>query len=185
MLAVMIDLETLGNGHNAVISTFAAVLFDLQTGAVMSQFYHRIDAQSCVSMGMEFDASTINFWLSQGKEATHEITCDPRKHISEVLVAFSEWCNGLPKDTTIWSNGIHFDLVILKSAYIMCMLNAPWDFRNERDVRTLVAFAPDIKKVIPFTGVKHHALHDCIYQSLYCSVIYNAIVTNMPANLSN
>jgi hypothetical protein len=43
------------------------------------------------------------------------------------------------------------------------------------DVRTLVAFAPQIKEHYPFTGTVHNPIDDCKNQIGYCSAIWQKI----------
>ena len=51
----------------------------------------------------------------------------------------------------------------------------PWDYRNERDVRTLVSFNPKFKKETPFNGIEHHGIDDCKHQIKYCVATYNSL----------
>ena len=76
-------------------------------------------------------------------------------------------------------NGVRFDIGILENAIVACgCTEMPWNFRNERDVRTLVSFAPSVKENYPFVGVEHDPISDCIHQINYCSAIYNLITCN-------
>lgn len=84
-------------------------------------------------------------------------------------------------DFKIWGNSVRFDVGILETAYRADgreSLTLPWKFRNEMDVRTLVAFAPAIKDHYPFTGVEHNPIDDCKYQIGYCSAIWNKLNIN-------
>jgi len=83
-------------------------------------------------------------------------------------------------DFQIWGNGARFDIGILEDAYKACGYETlPWNFRNERDVRTLVSFAPKIKEHYPAMGVEHHPIDDCKYQIGYCTAIWNKLNTNL------
>ena len=62
---------------------------------------------------------------------------------TEVLTDFTGFCS---YDYEIWGNSPRFDLGILQDAYRALNMKIPWDFRKERDVRTLVSFIPEIKK---------------------------------------
>lgn len=51
----------------------------------------------------------------------------------------------------------------------------PWDFRKERDVRTLVSFPPEIKENFPSVGVHHNGIDDCKFQIGYCVEIWRKL----------
>ena len=75
----------------------------------------------------------------------------------------------------VWGNSARFDLGILENAYSKFNVNIPWNHWNERDVRTLVAFAPEIKKNMVFEGVKHNPIDDCKHQIKYCCEIFKKL----------
>jgi len=80
------------------------------------------------------------------------------------------------KDYKVWANSPAFDLVLLKSAYKVCKMKAPWHFRDEMDVRTLDNLFPKVRKNISFKGDKHVALDDCYHQIKYLSSIFRKLV---------
>lgn len=172
---IMIDIETLGTKSNSVICSIGAVEFDLTTGEIGREFYHRIDIQSCLNAGLRVTGSTIQWWLQQSEEARNEIAMPGGTFLTTTLQAFANpglfnWANA-----KVWGNGARFDLGMLSDAYNACRLEIPWKHWNERDVRTLVAFAPEIKKNTVHTGVAHNALSDCYHQIKYCTEIYQQL----------
>mgnify|MGYP001212003498 CR=1 FL=1 len=171
---VMIDLETMGVGNNAAIVSIAAVRFDIQTGKTYEFFEVNVDLNSSLNKGFKVSGSTILWWLSQSAEARGSLVLAPSINIEEALTKFAEF---LRPDDILWSNGLRFDIALLDDAYQLLNMKIPWDFHNERDVRTLVAFAPGIKDrcIKENKNEKHIALNDCLLQILYCSEIYNKI----------
>lgn len=141
---VMLDLETMGNKSNSAIVSIGAVEFNLETGETGREFYSVIDLQSCLDMGLKVNAGTIYWWMQQSEEARKRI-CEQGKHISMVLGEFNLWMQDCVDKVKIWGNGARFDIGILEDAYGVCQLKTPWYFRSEMDVRTLVAFKPEIK----------------------------------------
>jgi hypothetical protein len=168
---VMVDIETLGNRSNSVILSLGAVEFDISTGRTGREFYKNISLESCMELGLTFDASTIKWWFEQSDEARKALFVDPYS-INSVLVNFANWIN--PK-SFVWGNSARFDLGLLQDAYNKMAVKIPWEYWNERDVRTLLSFYPNAKKEITFDGTVHNALHDCHYQIKYCSLIYNKL----------
>jgi hypothetical protein len=172
---LMLDLETMGNKSNSTIVSIGAVEFNIETGEIGRQFYERVDLQSCINIGMVINASTVYWWMMQNDSARKEI-CKPAEHVATVLAKLRSFmaCLG---DFELWGNGARFDIGILEDAFVACGQGEilPWNFRLERDVRTLVSFAPKIKEHFPFEGTKHNPIDDCIYQIGYCSAIYNRL----------
>lgn len=170
---VMLDLETLGNKSNSAILSVGAVEFNLKTGETGHEFYQVIDLQSCLDLGLTVEASTIYWWLQQSQQARDAICHEP-KHLSLVVHEFNKWMQDCIEKVNIWGNAARFDIGKLEDAYIACgWKKNPWYFRSERDVRTLVAFAPDIKAKLPFeSDFSHHPISDCKHQIKYCCKIW-------------
>lgn len=170
----MLDLETMGNKSNTSLVSIGAVEFNIQTGETGREFYKVIDLQSCLDLGLKVQASTIYWWLMQSEAARKRI-CEKGEHLSKVLVDFSLWMGGYVNNIKIWGNGARFDIGILEDAYVACGLPIPWYFRSEMDVRTLVAFKPEIKATYPMIGVEHDPIDDCKHQIGYCTLIWQKI----------
>ena len=170
----MLDLETLGNKSNSAILSIGAVEFDLETGELGREFYQRIDLQSCLDRGLIINGSTFYWWLTQNENARREVA-KGGENLLLVLQNFTNFTSQLG-NFQIWGNGVRFDVGILEDAYVACSVQEmPWNFRNERDVRTLVSFAPNIKEHYPFEGVEHNPIDDCKYQIAYCHAIWKNI----------
>jgi hypothetical protein len=170
---VMLDLETMGNRAGCAIVSIGAVEFNLNTGEIGRQFYDRVALQSCLDAGLFIQASTLYWWMQQGDEARMEL-CKPADPLKNVLEQFSSFIMQLG-EIQIWGDGAAFDLSILKAAYYAIKEKEPWYFRNERDVRTIVMFAPEIKENMLFTGTMHNPIADCKHQIRYCCEIYKKL----------
>lgn len=173
---LMLDLETMGNSSNSAIVSIGAVEFDLNTGETGREFYMRVSLDSCLRKGLIVNAGTIYWWLQQNEKARMEVA-KGGDHIVTVLKELHGFMLEL-EDFQIWGNGARFDIGILEDAYKACGYDeTPWKFRNERDVRTLVSFAPKVKDHYPFTGIEHNPIDDCKYQIEYCTAIWNTLNT--------
>jgi hypothetical protein len=164
---IMLDLETLGTGNNAVIISIGAVLFD-KDGISNNTFYRRVDPQSCVAAGMKMSVSTVMWWMKQSEEARAEFN-KPSGHISEVLQMFSYWVTdnvGNFEERKVWGNGATFDNVILDNAYKACMIEKPWPYWGDACYRTLKNLFPEVK--MERTGTFHNALDDARSQAEHC-----------------
>lgn len=170
---IMIDIETLSTEFDAVILSIAAVRFDISTGIKSDNFYTKIDKQSCVDVGLKIDPDTVDWWMNQEEKARQEfLSTVDRKFLKDALKELSDF---ILEDDKVWSNGSTFNLVILRNAYKACKMDLPWQFYNERDVRTLSDLIPTIKENEPFVGTKHNPLWDCSHQIKYCSKVYKQL----------
>lgn len=168
---LMVDIETMGTKSKSVILSLAAVEFDIETGETGQEFYEKIDFQTALDVGLEVSASTILWWLKQNEKARLELAEAKSKSIHQVLVEFSQFVKKVKPESgplQVWGNSARFDLGLLDDAYRAIKIETPWVFWDERCVRTLVSFAPGIKKETVFKGDAHNALHDCHHQIEYC-----------------
>lgn len=163
----MLDLETLGNKPRSVIVAIGAVTF--WNGEIVSRFYERVDAKSCVDVGLRVDVDTVMWWLKQADEARLEIT-KPGAPLPDVLLRFSTW---LPKDAQVWGNGAAFDNVLLADAYDACVLKRPWAFWNDRCYRTMKSLYPNVE--MDRSGTHHNALDDAESQAKHLMKVFKHI----------
>lgn len=174
-LHVMVDLETLGEGNDAVVTQLAAVTFNPYTGKKIAMFNMFIDIADSLDKGFKPSKSTLLWWLSQDEDA-RKILVDTQKQASSVEVVLNEFRWFLEEtfkdklsEVKIWGNGSTFDVSKLKTHYEKLKIDLPWMFYNERDVRSIIAFNPSIKESAVFEGVKHNGIHDCYHQINYMS----------------
>lgn len=171
---MMVDIETLGNSSNSVLLSIGAVMFDIETGETGQQFRVDIDAESCIKAGLHMDVSTVMWWLSQPKESQDSVVKSGGETLYEAISQLSLFIKAHSPDG-IWGNGVRFDLGIIENACHAVGFKTPWPFWTERDVRTLVSFAPDVKSSI-INDLPHDPISDCLYQIKYCSAIYRNIL---------
>lgn len=182
---VMVDLETMGKKHNASIVAIGAVVFDPATGSIGESFYKVVCLESSVNWGAVIDPSTVIWWLKQSSEARSAIVNDDAIPLLDALLQFREFVSdnvaGGSKKAQVWGNGASFDNSILRSSYDCIAEDYPWEYWNDRDVRTMVelgqAIGFDPKTTIPFEGDRHNALADAIHQARYVSAIWQRIIS--------
>lgn len=176
---IMIDIETLGIKPGAPIPTIGYCHFDWEgihdSGTIAVNL--EID-----NIGKAADASTIKFWLRQGRDAIEKTFFRPEKDqhmwpsalgILAEQVAFGETEFG----EGVWSNGPVFDLAHLEYWYAQLGGKPPWSHRSPRDCRTLWELASlltgwdrgeatnRLKEKHP-NLIEHDAENDAILQAL-------------------
>jgi DNA polymerase III epsilon subunit-like protein len=152
----MIDIETLGIEPGSAILSIGAVRFDLD--GLGEEFSCIVDLESCQEAGLEIDANTLEWWLSQDSEVQHILTGGIElKDALEQLSQFYGDC------TEVWANSPAFDCSHLEKAYDAVGIVKPWTYSEKRDVRTVVNL--DIAPEMEQEGNEHDALDDARYQA--------------------
>ncbi|HBJ0245460.1 TPA: 3'-5' exoribonuclease [Escherichia coli] len=149
-------------------------------GETGEEFSVNISLESSMRYRARPDASTILWWMEQSEEARKSLTSNTQE-LSTALSWLSEFIikNANHKLVQVWGNGASFDCVILRNSYSLTGQPVPWQWWNDRDVRTIVelgkAIGFDPKRDMPFKGTRHNALDDAIHQAKYVSAIWKKL----------
>lgn len=162
----------MGTGADAAILSIGAVSFDINTGEIGSTFHVKVSLESCVRAGLKMDVSTVLWWLKQNDDARRAVSDGVGMELKEALEQLERF---IKPGVNVWANSPRFDLGILQTAYRLFDKNIPWDFRKERDVRTLVSYDTETAKSIAFDGTLHNPVHDCIHQIRVCVAIHGPL----------
>ena len=153
---IMVDIETLGVSPGSAILSIGAIRFD--EGGIGEQYYREISLKSCQEAGLEIDAGTLEWWLSQDEAVTDVLRGGDR--LADVLEEF----RGYYHDTEeIWANSPSFDCALLESAYDAVGMDEPWHYSDTRDFRTIRSLPCAVE--VEREGVAHNALDDARYQA--------------------
>jgi len=163
---VMVDIETMGTERGAAIVSIGAVRFT--TSGFDETFHRSISLKSCQDAGLTVDAETLEWWLTQNSEAKEQLVGGDS--LRAVLHGFSEWYDGADE---IWANSPSFDCELLEAAYDAVGLEEPWEFWEERDVRTVKSLP--IANEREHRGVEHDALDDAVHQARVVAKTLGAI----------
>jgi len=172
MAHIMLDLETLGRGHNAVLMSIGAVRFT--ETEILDKFYVAIDVESAQSIGLTMDAGTVLWWLDPLRaEARERWLMEDKHHIADAMSGFVQWVKEDTELAGVWGNGAIFDNVKVQSACAALGLGEPWPFWADRCYRTEKNLRPDIK--LERVGTYHHALDDAESQARHLQAIWAAL----------
>lgn len=184
MCDVMVDLETLSKKPNATILTISAIHFDPYGDYIGKTFTQTIDIDSCISYNLSIEAECLHFWIDQPSQTKRALSAYPIHNLHQALLNFTDFLKKLnPLDNVrLWGNGINFDNVILKSAFLACGLDYPIHYKNDRDVRTICNLIPrkefnEIQNKIreDYKLERHNSLDDAKFQILYLQKIYKRL----------
>lgn len=162
----MIDLETLGLKHDAVILSIGAVEFDSDGPILGRELYIELDTD--IQPAHVVDMSTLKWWIHQttlGNPIPIHGKIKPRQACYMLIDFFGK----LEKDAEIWANGINFDMPKLDYLMEIQDMYVPWKYNQVRDLRTLSKIFPHIPA--PINQHKHNALSDAKCQAQYTADI--------------
>lgn len=168
----MIDIETLSTKPNAKILSIAAMRFNptdpiydfnYYTNKKDLTFYRKISLDSLNIGKWDVDENTLKWWENQNKEVYDEAFKGTRTNITQVLLELKTFINN---DDIIWANSPSFDCVILKYTFNTFNQKIPWNWWNQRDVRTVLHLAKinSKKEKTNINFMAHNPLHDCFIQ---------------------
>lgn len=169
---IMVDLETLGKGPDAVVTqaAFKAVYADDPDETVAFESYY-LPIEPQTELGRRMDPETVVWWMNQEDKArrkfdkniggdVHTLISMVNSFIRDIQVVIDD-----ADDYEIWARGPQFDVVILESLFESVATKAPWSYRNVRDLRTLMAITSVKSENVKSDDiVKHVALEDCRFQ---------------------
>jgi len=172
---IMLDIETMGTRPTSCIVSIGALEFDISSGETGKEFYTNINLNSCLRNGLTVDADTILWWLNRSESARNSIQSEPIVPLFTAIEMFKSFLQNYNQNCYIWSNAPRFDCAILENAFNVTGYPIPWNFRNERCVRTIANLNPAIIKGINFEGIQHNALDDCKHQIKYLTKVWNTL----------
>jgi len=154
---IMVDIETLGLDVGSAILSIGAVEFDKHN--TYDEFYEEICLESNQKKGMDMDASTLTWWLSQDVEAQQILTGGRR--FGRVLSEFHMWLMQYDDPIEVWANSPAFDCQHLEHAFDKLDITLRWDYYETRDVQAIKEVFGIEKEM---DGQEHHALDDAKHQ---------------------
>ena len=173
---VVIDLETLGTRPGSVVLQIGAESFRLNPSELnpISGFSLCIDPELSRAAGFTVDEETKHWWNNQNPETrkvVHSGTTSP----FQALMEFTTYMKGLGGKSRVyvWGNSPRFDCGLLEAYYHHYALEIPWEFRNERDLRTLAALRSNLytrAKLTYTNDTPHNGYWDARYES--CIIEY-------------
>jgi len=166
----MVDIETVGLQRGSAIVEIGAVQF-APGGSIGETFYRSVSLTSSQDAGLTIDADTIEWWLGENPEIAGDVLVGGND-LREVLADFATWYLEIGPDE-VWANSPSFDCEMLEHAGEKVGVPMPWDFYQERDVRTLDALDHSVE--IEQEGTEHNALDDALYQARLVSEILESL----------
>lgn len=173
MAAVMIDIESAGTTHDAVILQIAAVRFNPKDPDFQldGRIWH-LDVEDQTAIGRCICDDTMAWWATQGEDAIESVFGEgiERTPIIQAMDEFHKFVWGYWE---YWAQGPVFDFPIIESLLRQLDKPDPWAYHQVRDSRTM------FKSGIPYTPtenpLKHNALSDAMCQALDLQQIFEKL----------
>lgn len=172
MSHVSLDIETLGTSPGAVVFSLGAVRLPVE-GPVYDEFYTTISVADSLAHGLVLDPKTLAWWLEpKDARAFAELRAALRGDAPSLTQAFGRFFSWVKREDLIWAFPATFDCVLVREAAAKVGLRPPYNFKNERCLRTLAhAKLGENRKLWgrpAWTGpalAEHHALDDAREQA--------------------
>lgn len=168
MTDIMIDIETLGTGTDAVVISIGAISFDLTNLTLGDEFYITLKFQDQLDKGRKIQEDTLKWWLSQDLTVLSSAPVNqvPSGSALVDLAEFLRKCEPDIRERKVWGNGATFDISILESLYKTFNMQFPWNYQAAMDLRTFKRFIGKGASIPKIPG-KHNALIDAKIQAEY------------------
>ncbi len=179
MKDVMIDLETLGTRHDAMIIQVGACYFDRMTGEIGREFKATIEPGEHEDK-FSIDYDTVKWWFVRTDAARKSVIDSPVplfNALNELAVFLEGW------DIKIWSHAT-FDMPILMNSFDKLKIKFPVPYKNARDIRTLMDLSGP-SPLMERAGIHHDALDDAKFQVKYCVAAIEMLHTDCVAAVKN
>lgn len=176
---LMVDIETLDTKPTAAIVAIAALVFDPEDPSYNGPpFECVVSLSSNIQAKRTVSLETLTWWEQQPQAAKDAIadsflSGNAARKLEPALDSFSDFVSEV-NPAAIWANSPSFDLAILRDALQNIDYTVPWQFYQERDVRTLKAMIPD-GLLPPASALAHVAIEDCRWQAKVVQLGYRLI----------
>jgi exodeoxyribonuclease VIII len=175
----MLDLETLGDTHDAAIIEIGAVAFSVEKG-IIERFSRVIELESAMEFGV-VTPSTLGWWLARRDKPEAQLLTDIvnatyRYELPTALYELSSFST--IHQPSAWFAHATFDFPILANAYNKTELteHIPFPYRRALDLRTLCALRPTIHRPSTPTLERHRAVDDAEHQAHWAiQLLYNLL----------
>lgn len=163
-----VDLETMGIERTSRILSIGAVYEN-------TEFYVEVDQSHYVGDKFTQNQSTVEWWARQGGFTP---SCPPVSPF-QAIDTFGLWVAQVADlaKMTVWANSPSFDCEILSHHFEFHNLARPWEFWQERDVRTIKMLARDLRLGVKEPQNPHHALADAKNQQQLVHSVYQTLLT--------
>lgn len=181
---IVIDIETLGTGRDAIIVSIGAIVFNRadKPGTYIDEFEVKIDIEN--QPGRSCDPGTVLWWMKSSMSEARNAAFFKDKHKQVRLGLALKQLEDFMKKYDLgecWGNAPDFDMGILQDAYRQHKVEFPMPFWTWSDIRTVEKFFYGENTRKPgkanwLDGLAHDALDDCRMEANVIQNCYRAAI---------
>ena len=175
LINIVLDLETLSLQEDAAILQIGCCIPQFDRVKIPEGISHEFEVTVAydIAVKSEFhkDSETMDWWEKQDPRV-RKLVFSGQNNYEDALHQLVFWLDNLRlagADIAIWGNGSDFDNRLLTYTLNCYGFKKCWDFRNNRDLRTLKALFPlegaGITLVRTSAEIAHTALGDARYEA--------------------
>jgi exodeoxyribonuclease VIII len=179
LINIVLDLETLGTSEDAAILQIGCCIPEFDHIHIPTGISHEFESTISydVALASEFnkDRDTLSWWEQQDTKARKHVFSGQDSY-SDAFDHFRFWLDSIRAngaDVAVWGNGSDFDNRLLAYSLNSMGYHGVWNFRNNRDLRTIKALFPVTHLSSETDGIKHTALADARYEARLLNTIRN------------
>ena len=172
---IVLDLETLGTEPGCPILSIGACAFDLEYDNIRV-FYLKL--RMTYQPTDKISVAAFKWWMEQDRAAQAAAwnEGEDAENYYAALQLFGIWVDSIKKiageaGITVWGNSSSFDNEILRALYKYWGIDTPWNFREDRDFRTLRELYKEKVPEPEFIGIRHHARDDAVHEATWLKLI--------------
>ena len=178
LINIVLDLETLSTQEDAAIIQIGCCIPEFDRVHVPKGISHEIEIGIAYEEALKSEfhkcGDTMLWWEQQDPVVRRQVFSGQDTY-EDAFHQFKYWIECLRvdgADVAIWGNGSDFDNRLLSYSLDSMGLHKVWNFRNNRDLRTLKALFPVEITNVPINETKHTALGDARYEARLIDTIY-------------
>lgn len=178
---IVIDLETMGTGPDAIIVSIGALIFNRADapGTIIDSFEVKLDVEN--QPGRVCDPGTMLWWMKASMKDARQAaftTREPRVRLGLALKQLDEFIDKYDLGE-MWGCSPSFDMNILQHAYRQHKVDIPMPFWKWSCIRTIESFFYGKNTRKPggdnwLDGTAHDALDDCKMEAMVIQKCYYA-----------
>lgn len=183
LINVALDLETLSTQENAAIIQIGCCIPEFDRKYLPEGISHEFEvsikyeeALAEVRAGVFHHSTETMLWWDKQDARTRAAVFSGQDDYCDALDQLEFWLDSVKSggaEVAIWGNGSDFDNRLLAYTISAKGYKPMWNFRNNRDLRTLKAFFPVEIAEDPVNEVKHTALGDSRYEARLLNAIHD------------
>ena len=163
--SVMLDVETLGNSSNYIVTQISMVPFNIKSGAAADKkdcFSRYISIEDSIDNGLRVESNTLMWWLNNNIDV-FRCQLSGVGSISDVMIDMSNFISTYCDESNFWATAV-LDYQSINCLSSIAGISSPIPYKNRMCART-IRYMWELKTGRKFASRNtHDAYLDCLRQ---------------------